>query len=115
MKTERVKSAVPFESRGGDDLIICRCEEITQGEIRRAIYDGLLTITELRRFLRAGCGLCQGRTCARLVKGILARELGQPAGSIADATARSPARPVEMRVLGRNLAQEDAKEGLSYA
>ena len=43
-----------------DDRIICRCEEVTKGEIRRAVHDGMFTITEIRRYLRCGMGLCQG-------------------------------------------------------
>lgn len=48
-----------------DDRIICRCEEVTKGEIRRAVHDGMFTITEIRRYLRCGMGLCQGQTCAK--------------------------------------------------
>ena len=59
-----------------DDMIICRCEEITKGEIRRAVHDGMFTLTEIRRYLRTGMGLCQGQTCSKLVKGIVAKELG---------------------------------------
>ena len=59
-----------------DDRIICRCEEVTKGEIRRAVHDGMFTITEIRRYLRCGMGLCQGQTCAKLVKRIVAAELG---------------------------------------
>ena len=33
-----------------DDMIICRCEEITKGEIRRAVHDGMFTLTEIRRY-----------------------------------------------------------------
>lgn len=32
-----------------DDRIICRCEEVTKGEIRRAVHEGMYTITEIRR------------------------------------------------------------------
>ena len=32
-----------------DDRIVCRCEEVTKGEIRRAVHDGMFTITEIRR------------------------------------------------------------------
>ena len=59
-----------------DDRIICRCEEVTKGEIRRAVHDGMFTIAEIRRYLRCGMGLCQGQTCAKLVKRIVATELG---------------------------------------
>jgi bacterioferritin-associated ferredoxin len=85
-----------------DDLIVCRCEEISKGEIRRAIHDGMFTMAELRRFSRAGMGLCQGQTCGRLARALLARELGLVPAEIEPATARSPARPVEMRVLADN-------------
>lgn len=90
-----------------DDLIVCRCEEITKGEIRRAIHDGLFSLAEIRRFARAGMGLCQGQTCGRLVRALLARELGLAPAAVEPATARSPVRPVEMRVLADNQEQAD--------
>ena len=37
----------------------------------------MFTMTEVRRFLRPGMGLCQGKTCGRIVKGVIAAELGQ--------------------------------------
>jgi NAD(P)H-nitrite reductase len=96
----RLKSGNPFEPQTGDDLIICRCEEITKGEIRQAIYDGMRTMTEIRRYLRAGMGLCQGQTCARLVKAILVKELAESSANLEPAMSRAPARPVEMRIFG---------------
>ena len=83
-----------------DDMVICRCEEVTQGEIRRAVHAGLFTITEIRRYLRAGMGLCQGQTCARLVKGIVAAELGSVPAELEPASSRAPMRPIEMEVFG---------------
>lgn len=89
-----------FVPQPDDDLVICRCEEITKGEIRRAIHDGMRTMTELKRFTRAGMGLCQGGTCTKIVKGILAGELGIRPSELDEPTSRSPARPVEMRIFG---------------
>ena len=66
----------PYVPGPDDDVLVCRCEEITKGEIRRAIHEGMLTMTEIRRYLRAGMGLCQGNTCGRIVKVIIAAELG---------------------------------------
>ncbi len=83
-----------------DDTIICRCEEITKGEIRRAVHDGMFTLTEIRRYLRTGMGLCQGQTCGALVKRIVAKELGVPQTELEPATSRAPMRPIEMRILG---------------
>lgn len=94
----RIKPAGEFETHEDDDLIICRCEEITKGEIRRAIYDGMLTVNEIKRYLRAGMGLCQGLTCGRIVKDILAKELRVKQSDIEESTARPPARPVIAKV-----------------
>lgn len=73
---DRNRELKPFVPQPDDDMIVCRCEEITKGEIRRAVHDGMFTLTEIRRYLRTGMGLCQGQTCTKLVKGIMARELG---------------------------------------
>ena len=74
-----------------DDMIVCRCEEITKGEIRRAVHDGFRSLTEIKRVLRNGMGLCQGQTCSRLVRSIVARELGVKPGELPMTTARAPA------------------------
>ena len=63
---------------------------------------------EIRRYLRTGMGLCQGQTCAKLVKGIVARELGVSPSTLEPATSRAPMRPTEMRILGNEA--EDNKE-----
>ena len=57
-------------------MLVCRCEEVTKGEIRQAVHAGMLTIEEIRRFLRCGMGLCQGQTCGKLVKGIFTNPKG---------------------------------------
>lgn len=87
-----------FVPQPDDGLVICRCEEITKGEIRRAVHDGIRNLTEIKRYLRAGMGLCQGLTCARLVRNIVAKELGVSPLEMELTSPRSPARPVEMRV-----------------
>lgn len=88
-----------FEEREDDDMLICRCEEITKGEIRRAVHDGMYTMAEIRRYLRCTMGLCQGQTCAKLVKGIVAKELGISPDKLEPATSRSPMRPTEMYII----------------
>lgn len=96
----------PYIEAPDDDMLVCRCEEITKGEIRRAVHEGMFTLTEIRRFLRAGMGLCQGQTCSRLVKGIVARELGISPDELEPAASRSPVRPIEMRILGNEREEE---------
>ena len=72
---EKLKEIGPYVPAPDDDMLVCRCEEVTKGEIRQAVHAGMFTIEEIRRFLRSGMGLCQGQTCGKLVKGIVAREL----------------------------------------
>ena len=74
---DRNRELKPFVPQPDDDMIVCRCEEITKGEIRRAVHDGMFTLTEIRRYLRTGMGLCQGRTCELLVQQILLYQTGE--------------------------------------
>ncbi len=85
-------------------MIICRCEEITKEEILSAIRDGASTVDDVKRYVHAGTGLCQGKTCGRIISGILAKELGiQPPES---GNPRPPVRPMRIGDF-LNLAEED--------
>lgn len=59
--------------------IICRCEQITEGEILDAIHSNVVptSIDAIKRRTRAGMGRCQGGFCQPRVLELLARELGQ--------------------------------------
>jgi NAD(P)H-nitrite reductase large subunit len=78
----------------GDEMI-CRCEEVDRAEIVDAINDGVRTMNELKRFTRAGMGLCQGRTCRRLVERILAEKRALSLDKVIPSTYRQPVRPVK--------------------
>lgn len=60
--------------------IVCRCEQITEGEIldviRRPV--GARTVKGVKKRARPGMGRCQGGFCEPRVIEILARELGIP-------------------------------------
>ena len=103
---EVLKNIAPYVEED-DDLLVCRCEEVTKGEIRRAIYSGLFTIEELRRFLRCGMGLCQGQTCGSLTRCLVVRELHVPITGIEGAISRLPMRPASMKTCG--LDDEEGK------
>lgn len=77
-----------------DKVIVCRCEEITLGEIKEAIEDGASTVSGVKKRTRACMGMCQGRVCQPLVKEILADKAGQSEKDIEMAAFRPPARPV---------------------
>lgn len=100
---DRSRDIGEFTPMADDSVIICRCEEITRGEIRRAVHDGMWTMTEVKRYLRVGMGLCQGLTCQRTVRGIIASELGVNPQVIDDSVSRGPSRAVEMDVFGKEV------------
>jgi NAD(P)H-nitrite reductase large subunit len=108
--TIRTKIDQPFVPRPDDSMIVCRCEEVTKGEIRRAIHDGARSFGEVKRRLRTGMGLCQGQTCQRLVLGVLARELGMPVGELGKVTGRMPVRPVLMEELSKSSEDSEGIE-----
>ena len=60
--------------------IICRCEQITEGEIIRAVRENpkATDIDGVKRRTRAGMGRCQGGFCQPYVAEIIAKETGIP-------------------------------------
>ena len=60
--------------------IVCRCEQITEGEILSAIRKNpkATSIDAVKRRTRAGMGRCQGGFCQSRVAELLAEELGIP-------------------------------------
>ncbi len=60
--------------------MVCRCEEVTEGEIVYAIRTnpGARDVDGVKRRTRSGMGRCQGGFCSSIVVEILARELGIP-------------------------------------
>lgn len=59
--------------------IICRCEQVTEGEILDAVHSMVVptSIDAIKRRTRAGMGRCQGGFCQPRVLELLARELGK--------------------------------------
>ena len=90
------------DTKESDDLVICRCEEITRKEIKDAIRSGMRTLNGIKRITRAGMGLCQGQTCQRLVTQILAQELGVNPAEVEPTTARGPVRPLRLEVFANS-------------
>ncbi|MEG2377113.1 MAG: NAD(P)/FAD-dependent oxidoreductase [Clostridia bacterium] len=58
--------------------IVCRCEQITRGEILQAIHNdlGVHTIAGIKNRCRATMGRCQGGYCERRITELICRETG---------------------------------------
>ena len=50
-----------------DTVIVCRCERVTAGEIRKWIRKGITDMNQLKQLTRAGMGACGGKTCESLI------------------------------------------------
>jgi bacterioferritin-associated ferredoxin len=70
-----------------DDIIVCRCEHVTAGEIRALIRKGYRDLNELKIVTRAGMGACGAKTCNALIMRLF-REEGIPLNEIVDSSKR---------------------------
>ncbi len=82
-----------------DQIVICRCEDITKERLMEVIADGYETIDEIKRVTRAGMGPCQGRTCRQLIAQELSKIYGVPMEEVLMPTFRAPVKPISMGVL----------------
>ena len=46
----KLKEIGPFVEGADDNLLVCRCEEVTKGQIRKAVHEGIFTLEEMRRY-----------------------------------------------------------------
>ena len=81
------------------NIVICRCNGVTQKDIEDLIDQGITDIEEIKRLTRIGMGPCQGRTCIPLVAGIIARKTGKKIEEIKIPITRIPVRPVPLGIL----------------
>jgi bacterioferritin-associated ferredoxin len=82
-----------------NDIVVCRCEEITLGEIREWIDRGYDTANELKRVLRAGMGPCQGRGCQDIIMREISRRRGISLEEVEPGTVRPPVKPIKTELL----------------
>lgn len=84
-----------------DDTPICRCEEVTAGEVRAVIDQGVWELDALKTWTRVGQGPCQGRTCGPLLARLMAHERGRPVSEVGSFSVRPPLKPIPLGDLAR--------------
>ncbi|MFX0059195.1 MAG: FAD-dependent oxidoreductase [Candidatus Hodarchaeota archaeon] len=57
-----------------NDVIVCRCERVSVGEVRKWIRYGVRDFNELKALTRVGMGACGGKTCTPLIYRIFQEE-----------------------------------------
>lgn len=82
-----------------DGVTVCRCEEISAGEIKAAARLGVPGPNQLKAFLRCGMGPCQGRMCGLSVTEIIAATQNRDAGDVGAYRIRPPLKPITLAEL----------------
>ena len=92
--------AWPFSwlSEVSDDIVVCRCEGVTAGEVRRVVRAefGGSEINRVKALSRLGMGRCQGRFCALAAAELSAAELGRPHADFGRLRVQAPVKPLPM-------------------
>ena len=94
------RSLDPSSSRFLSSVTVCRCEEVSEAEVRRVIRMGYTSLEAVKRVLRTGMGHCQGRGCLRLIARLIQEETGIPAASQRLPFPRPPLKPLPLGLLG---------------
>ena len=79
-----------------DGTVVCRCEKITAGEIRRVTGEPLraVELNRVKAFCRVGMGRCQGRFCGLAAAEVVAAQLGIDPGAVGRLRAAGPVKPM---------------------
>jgi NADPH-dependent 2,4-dienoyl-CoA reductase/sulfur reductase-like enzyme len=82
-----------------DEVIVCRCEEVTVRQVREAVAQGCRGPNQVKAFLRCGMGPCQGRFCGLTVSELIAEASGRGVAEVGYYRLRPPVKPVTLAEL----------------
>jgi NAD(P)H-nitrite reductase large subunit len=83
------------------ETLICRCEEISFGQLETALAEGFGSVGAVKRRTRIGMGACQGRYCAPVLDALLAARGQRPRDEFSGFAPRVPFKPVAIADLVR--------------
>jgi len=79
-----------------DDVIVCRCEEVTLSDIQAAVRLGCQGPNQVKLFTRCGMGPCQGAQCSSTLSHIVAKQTEIPMEEVGELRVRSPLSPITL-------------------
>ncbi|MFJ3522445.1 NAD(P)/FAD-dependent oxidoreductase [Pseudomonas sp. NPDC090203] len=79
-----------------DEVMVCRCEEVTAGELRQFVALGCTGPNQAKSFGRCGMGPCQGRMCGLTVTEVIAKARGVSASEVGYYRIRPPIKPITL-------------------
>jgi NADPH-dependent 2,4-dienoyl-CoA reductase/sulfur reductase-like enzyme len=86
----------PRPMRLDDTTLVCRCEEVSAGDVRRAVEAGCVGMNQLKAYTRCGMGPCQGRMCGPVGIEVLAAARGVAVSAVEPLRTRFPTKPVRV-------------------
>jgi len=86
-----------------NNILACRCMEISGNAVREAIRQGAITVDAVKRATMAGMGLCQSKTCFNIIARLISEETGIPVSQIRPMKIRIPVRPVKISSLDSEI------------
>ncbi len=100
---DRLYAPAPAVLTPADGTIACRCEEITAGQVREAARLGATGPNQVKAFVRAGMGACQGRMCGTVVAGLIAEVHGTSMEEVGALRPRAPFKPMTVGELAGEM------------
>ena len=89
-----------------EDTVVCRCENVTAGELRAAVSgNGALDVNRAKAFSRVGMGRCQGRYCGDAAAEVIAACAGVPVEAVGRIRGQAPVKPF---IIGAERDTEEA-------
>lgn len=82
-----------------EDTVICRCENVTLGELKKALGDHPLSPSELKIHTRCGMGSCQGRTCGPVIFDLWSSLSSRTEPEFRFWSVRPPLKPLQINAL----------------
>lgn len=79
-----------------DEVIVCRCEEVTAGQLRQFVELGCLGPNQAKSFGRCGMGPCQGRMCGLTVTEVIADARSVAPETVGYYRIRPPIKPLTL-------------------
>ena len=80
-----------------DDAVLCRCECVTVGELRRDVREKQAReANRAKAFTRVGMGRCQGRYCGHAAAEVIADAAGMTLESVGRLRGQAPVKPLSI-------------------
>lgn len=98
-------------ARLSDDTIVCRCEGISVGELRRVtLEEGAREANRAKAFSRVGMGRCQGRYCGHAAAEVIAAAAGVPLDKVGRLRGQAPVKPFAISTIPVSIVTPESTE-----